>query len=355
MELRREAPAKINLFLRVGERGDRPGSSGGFHPLETWMCTVSLFDTLRLHFDREAPSDRRPSRATLGGAERPAFSLACDDPRLPNDARNLVMRAMSALADAELGLADAMPPANAKRPGVEGEAPPAFRAAGAASAFLNKRIPSGAGLGGGSSDAATTLLLLNDLWELGLSVDRLALIAAQLGSDVPFFLHSPSAICAGRGEIIRPISAPILARWAVLILPGIELSTPAVYQRFDEMELGDPSLMATTPDVVADAASARWSGRASLAAEDLLALLVNDLEPAAFSLRPDLGELRTAIEQTLDNRPVRMSGSGSAMFTLYHRERDARDAADKVTSRHSVRTEAVEIAPAPIPSSFEKH
>jgi 4-diphosphocytidyl-2-C-methyl-D-erythritol kinase len=206
---------------------------------------------------------------------------------------------------------------------------------------LAKRVPVGAGLGGGSSDAAFTLVGLNRLWGAGWTADRLSEFAARFGSDVPFFvaasLGAPSAACLGRGEIVRPVPRPAPG-WALLVLPPFPLSTRDVYARFDEMGLGFEREVSEAPD---------WPAWASLEARDLLPRLVNDLEPAAFALSPELAALRAAAEQTA-GRIVRMSGSGSSLFTLFDAgETDAaRTAADEVSRRHGVRVELVDLCPA---------
>ncbi len=259
------APAKINLHLRVG-----PARADGFHPLVTWMVTVGLADVLTI-----APADR--------------LAFTCDDPTLPTDGRNLVVKAIAGLA-ARLGR----------------EATVAVH--------LTKRVPAGGGLGGGSSDAAHALMAVAKLW----GVDDPALladVAATVGSDVPFFLYGPSSVCRGRGERVVPVAVPAVARHAVLILPGIEMPTAAVYRKFDEMGLGS--------DTDASLGEGAW---ASLPAADLMGHLVNDLEPPAFALRPDLADLRSRIERDL-GRPVRMSGSGSTLFTLFDDHGSAADAA----------------------------
>jgi len=288
--MRHTAPAKINLHLRVAPLGP-----DGFHPVLTWMCTVALFDTLTF---------------TSSGSE-PGLRFRCDDVTLPTDGRNLVVRATDLLTP--------------------------HRTAGLEIA-LEKRIPHGAGLGGGSSDAASTLLALNKLLKLGRSVNELSTLAAKIGSDVPFFLQGPSSVCSGRGEIVKPIGVPSLARFAVLILPKIHVPTPAVYRRFDDMKLGD----ACAFDRQNEPEWRRWS---QMGAEELLPLLVNDLEPPAFSLEPQLARLHGEVQDLLA-RPVRMSGSGSSLFTLFNDLPDADAAAIKVTSsREDVRAMAVELAP----------
>jgi len=205
---------------------------------------------------------------------------------------------------------------------------------------LAKRIPVGAGLGGGSSDAARTLVGLNRLWNAGWAADQLSGFAARFGSDVPFFVvaafQGPSAACEGRGEIVRPLPTPA-PKWAVLVLPPFGLSTRDVYARFDEMGLGHDDAVAAGPDL------RDWTGRG---ARELLPRLVNDLEPAAFSASPELAALRSGIERTA-GRTVRMSGSGSSLFTLFDAGEadDAAAAARLIGERHAVTAVAVELAP----------
>jgi 4-diphosphocytidyl-2-C-methyl-D-erythritol kinase len=307
--MRLSVPAKINLHLRVGPRRE-----DGFHPLVTWMVTVGLFDTLEL----------KNVESTGGGwadGSAGSLSLATSDPALPVDARNLVVRAASALADA-------------RRRRV-GEGPQTGKWA---SAFLTKRIPSGAGLGGGSSDAASTLMALNRMWDVGLNASELAQIGATLGSDVPFFFHGPSSICTGRGEVVRPIGVP-KARWALLFMPRVGVSTAAAYSAFDQMGLGSDEAVGNEPD---------WSEWVGLDSSSLLPLLVNDLEPAAFAVQPLVGELRTSLEMKL-NRPVRMSGSGSTLFTLYDTADETKHAVHNIGAIDA-RVETVEIAPQAEPS-----
>ncbi len=290
------APAKINLHLRVG-----PTRPDGFHPLLSWMCTVGLFDNLTL---------QRTSSAGV--------VLACSQPDLPCDQRNLVVRIANSLAEMIAANRDWRGTANV----------------GGVSAVLEKRIPVGAGLGGGSSDGARALLGFARLWNLPWSNSQLSDFAARFGSDLSFFFHQPSAICSGRGERVCPIAAP-KPRWAVLILPSLSMPTPPVYRRFDELALGHPDNILHEPD---------WNQWLNLDAEPLLARLVNDLEPAAFSIAPELGQLRQGIEQTL-SRIVRMSGSGSSLFTLFDSQSSAVAAADNVQRRHRVSALAVPLAP----------
>ena len=248
------SPAKINLHLRVG-----PLAPDGFHPLLTWMCTVGLSDTLHLQ-EKDSPGIR----------------LTCNRADVPTDATNLIIRAATALDPTK-----------------------------SATINLAKNIPIGGGLGGGSSNAASTLQALNTLWQLNHTTESLTQIAARLGSDVPFFLHGPSSVCRGRGEQITPIPRP-RPRHVILIFPKIVMPTPAIYKKFDAMDLGNPDHINQSPD---------WHAWCQLDANDLLSKLVNDLEPPAFAHTPELGQLRQSIEQKIQ-RIVRMSGSGSTLFTL---------------------------------------
>jgi 4-diphosphocytidyl-2-C-methyl-D-erythritol kinase len=231
---------------------------------------------------------------------------------LPTDERNLVIRAALALRE------------HVRRPTL------------AATIELEKRIPSGGGLGGGSSDAATTLLALNELWSLKLDRSELCRVADRVGSDVPFFLFPPSADCRGRGEVVTPLPPP-KPRAAVLILPGTSMPTPAVYRRFDELSPTPPPLDSTF----------RFDDWAHLDTSTLLPRLVNDLEPPAFSIDPKLGRLRDDAERLL-GRAVRMSGSGSTLFTLFDTIDEAEQAAELLTVRLSILSRVVQIATLPI-------
>jgi len=290
------APAKINLHLRVGRRRE-----DGFHPLLTWMCAVGLFDIVKLQPARPNEGVSAPA----GGVE-----FECDRTDLPRGDDNLVVKVARGFAAEVVG----------SRP---------------VCIALTKRIPVGAGLGGGSSDAAATLAGLNRLWGANWSADRLSEFAARFGSDVPFFLHGPSAACRGRGEVVRTVPAP-RPTWALLAMPPFGLATRDVYARFDEMGLGDD-------DALAEAREPDWHEWARLGARDLSARVGNDLEPAAFSLSPPLAALREALERRLGRR-VRMSGSGSTLFTLYDaaEEADAKAAAGEIDDAVGVRTRLVE-------------
>jgi 4-diphosphocytidyl-2-C-methyl-D-erythritol kinase len=284
------APAKINLNLRVG-----PLRPDGYHPLVSWMCRVALFDTLDLQ--------RSPT---------PGVRFHCDAPGIPADQHNLAYQAALAL----------LPPGS----GIELK--------------LQKSIPAGGGLGGGSSDAARVLLAMNHLFRL-LSDAELARRSARLGSDVPFFLYGPSSLCTGRGEIVRPLPVP-RANWAVLIFPAWRVATADVYRRFDEIGLAADN--EDWGDERAELAACQRG--ATLTARELLPALRNDLEAPAFAVAPALADLRRVAE-VVAGRPVRMSGSGSTLFTLYDQQHEAKAAATAIGKELKIKTGAFALA-API-------
>lgn len=269
IEVRVAAPAKINVILRVLDQ--RPD---GYHNLWSVMQTVALEDELRLRVRRDT-----------GGV-----LLRCDDATLPTDHRNLVYRA-AALTAERAGL----------NVGLEIE--------------LMKRIPYGAGLGGGSSDAAATILGLNRLLGLGWTVVHMAELGQQLGSDVPFFFFAPSALVTGRGEAVKPLR---LAgeRWVVLVTPGFPIETRWAYQRLSATRSGAPSL---------SGALRALEAREAVSWEDLLPLAGNDFEAAVF---PEHGVLRTIKARLLSQgaEAALLSGSGSTVFGVFRDEMAARQA-----------------------------
>jgi 4-diphosphocytidyl-2-C-methyl-D-erythritol kinase len=321
------APAKINLHLRVGL-----AQVDGFHPIVSWMCTIGLFDSLEvrraggegtaLTIERaDVPTDGRVLAAgvdPVAGAGQPIARASNMGKMLavPADGTNLIVRAAS------LWVTDATGP---------GQGSSAGRGL---SIVLRKQIPVGGGLGGGSSDAARTLFALNQIDRQGLSRDQLARLGAQLGSDVPFFFHGPSSICRGRGEKVSPTSQP-RARWAMLFLPETSLSTAHVYQRFDAMNAGQNNPDPLEPD---------WAAWADLPARQLMEKLVNDLEAPAFDLCPELGQLRGKLAQGV-GQVVRMSGSGSSLFTLFDEEVEAKASLERIRKIWNGRIEVVALCP----------
>lgn len=257
------APAKLNLFLEV--RGKRPD---GYHELETLMAAVDLFDTLEL-------------RPAAGGDIR----LECDRPGLPTGPDNLVYKAAQKLRQ------------RAGRPGL------------GAAVRLTKRIPTQAGLAGGSSDAAAALVGLNRVWGLGLSKEELAEVAAAVGSDVAFFLDLPAAWCTGRGEVVTPEPAG-RALDVVLVCPPVGLATADVFRRV------------SVPASPIDGGAARAAFRSG----DVTALgraLFNRLQGPAFALAPLVKTVYSRLT-SLSPAGCLMSGSGSAVFAV------CRDRADSL-------------------------
>jgi 4-diphosphocytidyl-2-C-methyl-D-erythritol kinase len=268
--IRVRAHAKINLTLRVGAvRAD------GFHPLETVFQSIALHDTLEV----------TPRRGPL--------TLTCDDPAVPDDDRNLVVRAARALWQA-LG-----------RPG---------EPAGAA-IRLSKQIPMQAGLGGGSSDAASALSALAGIWQPRGPRPDLAPIAARLGSDVPYFLMGGTALGLARGEDLYPLE-DLPAFHVVLALPAFGVSTADAYRWFDEDAAGPAAARQDS-----DRSIPAWRGR-RLA-------LVNDLEAPVTRRHQDIGAARRALEGA-GAEAAAMTGSGSAVFGLFASESRARRAARAV-------------------------
>jgi len=261
-----------------------------------------------------------------------------------------VVKAVAALADSvakgiSAGLIASLASSNHLTEKEMGEAArdldrePRIREGGATTDFglsvaLLKRIPVGAGLGGGSSDGAFTLIALNHLWNLNLPRQRLMEIAQSIGSDVPFFLNGPTAIVRGRGEEVENIEQ-LAGKWVPIIVWPRPMPTPLVYRKFDELRLGKQANLFPEPS---------WSQWVRLASHDLLPQLINDLEPAAFAIDPQLGQVRSDLESLL-RRPVRMSGSGSSLFSLYDQKAEAEAAARLVMQRHQLQVHTVELAP----------
>lgn len=256
-------PAKINLALAVrGQRAD------GFHDIESWVVKLDWTDSLALK-----PSDALTLRISGAGAGSQIV--------VPGGPENLVWKAAEALARA------------------------ADRHAHA-EIHLTKHIPVGAGLGGGSSDAACTLVGLNVLWNLGWSVERLSEIGAALGSDIPFFLHDGPMFMSGRGELLSALKMD-LSLWVCLILPPFPLSTADVYRSWSKCR----SANATEPRSLSQTGPVFPSPASALADQ-----LFNDLEPPAFALSPALRELHESLDGLRGVR-VRMTGSGSTLFAIF--------------------------------------
>jgi len=266
------APAKINLSLRVvGRRAD------GYHLLDTIIVPVSLYDDIEIRKVRLPAKNQKPAP--------PAIKVVCDHPLVPGDETNLAHRAARLL----LGKAKSEQPIEIR---------------------IRKRIPVGAGLGGGSSDAAATLVGLNRLLELGLSVKQLERLGLQLGADVPFFIRRRPARARGIGERLQQFG-PLRRLWAVILYPGFPVSTAWVY--------GNLPAKLTKPSVNTSIASL-LTGSGSLAD-----LLFNDLEAVSLSKYPKIGLLKRALLRE-GAAATLMSGSGSSVFGIFKSKRKAEHA-----------------------------
>jgi len=247
------------LSLKI--RGKRPD---GFHELETLIVPVSLADTLRIELAEE-------------------FSFSCDEPEVPSDDRNLVVRAAKLFFNKI---------ARESRVRIE----------------LAKKIPHGAGLGGGSSDAASTLLGLNAMLNNCLSLQQLAELASELGSDVPVFLFQSAAICRGRGEIVEPIAFPHSLP-LLLLKPPFGVPTPWAYKNWSSSR--ELAGVPYSPQPVA------------------AGTLVNDLERPVFEKYIFLAMLKRWLLSQPESDGALMSGSGSTMFCMLRDESHAMPLAER--------------------------
>jgi 4-diphosphocytidyl-2-C-methyl-D-erythritol kinase len=265
------APAKVNLYLRiVGRRAD------GYHLLDSLMVPVNLCDELTIAADRSQPEIR----------------VTCDDPAVPGDESNLAYKAAALLC--------------------RETATPAKIAIA-----LRKRIPAGAGLGGGSSNAAAVLKGLNVLLSLGLSEDQLGSLGARLGADVPFFIPCRPAKVAGIGEILTTVP-PLPSCWLVVVVPPLAVSTPWAYRRFDELS----SSVTPRADVTSQQITNQGAGE----------FLVNDLERAVLPEHPQIGRIKAQL-LGLGAEGALMSGSGSAVFGVFRSRAIAEQAAIALTEQ----------------------
>jgi 4-diphosphocytidyl-2-C-methyl-D-erythritol kinase len=252
------APAKLNLFLHV--TGRRPD---GYHLLQSVFQLIDRGDTL--HFDLR--EDGRIVRST-------------DVPGVPEE-QDLVVRALRLLA-AEYARRHGRP-----APGIE--------------VAIDKILPMGGGLGGGSSDAATALMAANHLWQAGLARDELMALGLPLGADIPFFLFGETAFAEGVGEMLQPVQGPDC--WYVVIEPGVAVPTPAIFFA--------PDLTRNTkPVTIADFSSSR----------DLSGFGRNDLQDVAVRLYPPVAE---AIAWLGSHGEARMTGSGACVFSAFSSESEA--------------------------------
>lgn len=266
-ELKLNAYAKVNLSLDV--LGRRPD---GYHEVETVLHTLELHDTVVL-------------RESEGG-----IRVVCDHRRVPSDEQNLVFRTAQLLREA----------AGSPR-GVEIE--------------IGKRIPPASGLGGGSSDAAVTLLGLAQMWKLRLDHGQLLELAGQVGSDVPFFLVGGAALATGRGERLRYLPT-LPTTWVVVVCPDVEVSTAWAYAHLDL------SRVSRRPDTRRLVEALRAEEVDAVARE-----LCNVFEPLIFAHHPQVATFKRRLLE-LGALGASMTGTGPAVYGLFPGEAEARKAAE---------------------------
>ena len=300
------APAKLNLALAVGQAQAVAGPHGPakLHPICSWMVTVDLFDELLV---TRLEDDRLSRYAVLWHAEAKRrsdihWSIAKD----------LAVRAHTAL---EQHLGRVLP----------------------VQMKLEKRIPVGGGLGGGSSDAAAMLRVVNELFELELAVDELAAIGATIGSDVPFLVRGGSAIVEGFGDQITHHQTPMFN--AVVAFPNATCPTARVYNVFDEQRGGRNGQELQRQSVIdltrTDISKARASER-----------LFNDLAAAAMATAPQMQDDLKSLSQ-LAERPAHVTGSGSSIFVICDDQMHAVALADAVENKLHLPAVAVQTCAIP--------
>ncbi|MGN7183429.1 4-(cytidine 5'-diphospho)-2-C-methyl-D-erythritol kinase [Cytobacillus kochii] len=250
-----KAPAKINLSLDVlGKRED------GYHEVEMIMTTIDLADRLEL---------------TL--LDKDEIKIVSHNRFVPDDHRNLAYQAAHLLKNR-------------------------FNVKQGVSIAIEKVIPVAAGLAGGSSDAAAALRGLNKLWQLGLTIDELAEIGAEIGSDVSFCVYGGTALATGRGELIQALPAPPTC-WVILAKPFIGVSTAEVYRRLNKQGLKHPQTLAMIKAIEDQSYS------------DVCAHLSNVLESVTLKMHPEVNQIKEQM-QRFGADAVLMSGSGPTVFGL---------------------------------------
>lgn len=270
--------AKINLSLRVLEK-----RKDGFHEIETIFQTISLHDEM-----------------TFSSLEESRIELTCSDTEIPVDEKNLVVKAAKVLAES-------------------------FNIKLGAKIHLEKKIPSPGGLGGGSSDAAITLLALSYLWKIKTNKNELEEIGATLGADVPFFFTGGTALGLGLGTDMYPIED--LSRKELLVVtPNVSVSTAKAYNALNASRL-------TKKRVVSILTSSRLSEEIT---DSFQSLLHNDFEPVIFRLEPEIERVKKALIESGSNGAL-MCGSGASVFGIFDREETRKRAIEKLSGEKSWR------------------
>ena len=244
--------AKINLGLNIVNR-----RADGYHDIETVFYPIALQDVVEI-----VPAKGAESTLTTYGR-----TIDC-----PVE-KNLVMKAYRSLEkDFDLPAVDI---------------------------YLHKNIPDGAGLGGGSSDAAHALMILNEMFELGIPKDELARRAARLGADCAFFIYNSPMIATGIGDILSPIEAPLHGKTLLLVKPDVSVPTAEAYSKVTPKASETPlaTILASPIDT--------WNGA-----------LKNDFEPSVFAAHPELAEIKAEIYES-GAVYASMSGSGSSLFGIF--------------------------------------
>ena len=262
-----KTPAKINFGLQLLYK--RPD---GFHELQTILQMIALFDEMEFF---------------VGNGD---IKLICNKPGVPADESNLVFKAANALRE--------------KFP---------VKTRSGVIIQLKKNIPAGAGLGGGSGNAALALLGLNKFWDLGLNCDELITFAVSLGSDVPFFLVSPTALGTGRGDKIVKIISPRKTA-IIVVFPGFSISTAWVYQNL-KLEL---TKMQNNISILQKFLSQSYTLQVGSS-------LLNHLEPVVFKKYPVVREIKDKLLE-IGACGALMSGSGSSVFGIFEDSCKAKDA-----------------------------
>ncbi len=271
-----KSPAKLNLFLKVlNKRAD------GFHDLETLFERISLFDTIRIKLNSISPK----------------IQIKCNHPHVPIGSKNLVYKVAQMLKED-------------------------YKIDQGVHIDIKKNIPVAAGLAGGSSNAATVLIGLNELWKLGLSQRALVSYARKIGSDVAFFLYDSSfAIGTQRGDKIKRVNIKVKL-WHVLVLPWIRMYSGEVYGAHNL------ELTKRTCDVKI---LLRYLKNNEITKAS--SCLINDLESAIFRLSPRIRKLKQRVK-ALTSKGVMVSGSGPSVYALLDNEQEAKALAQKLKKRY---------------------